>query len=130
MRINQSNTNGFDDLLKSGLRNHAVHVPSGFSHKLLTRIQRQEYAAALTAIKMKERLLLAVMILLPIAAAAVMLLLPHQIIMQCNALIADVRQIFLFYAAKIDLVLRHWIEIAVIVAILVYVFLDFALTEE
>jgi hypothetical protein len=129
MRINQSNNDGFDGLLKAGLKNHGVKVSKDFTERLLTRIQRQEYAAALAAIKLRERLLLGVMILLPIAAVSVALLLPHQIMIQFNALIVDFRQMFLFSAAKVDFVSKHWIEVAAVGAILVYILFDFVFEE-
>jgi hypothetical protein len=129
MHINKSTTDGFDDMLKGSLQNHIVSVPSDFAQRLLTRIQRQEYATALAAIKTQERWLLATMILLPIAVAAGAILLPHQIMTMLSASIADARQLFFFYAAKADLLLRYWMEIAVISTILIYVFFDFVLGE-
>jgi hypothetical protein len=119
MRLNQSYDDSFDHLLKTGLQNHTIVVPPDFVQNLLTRVQRQEYVAALAAIKMRERMLLAIMILLPIAAAAVTVFLPHQIVMLFNVLLADARQSFLLYAANIDIAFWHWIKIMVVVAILI-----------
>ncbi len=126
MRIEQPNPNDFDALLRAGLKNHTINVPPDFAQKLLTRVQRQEYAAALAAIKMKERLLLATMILLPLALAAVVLFIPQQVMTQLTISIADICHNFL---AKPASALRQWLVIAVAAALLLYGLFDSFLTE-
>jgi hypothetical protein len=120
MQINQPNENDFDALLKAGLRNHAVNVPPDFAQKLLTRIQRQEYADALRAIKIKERLLLAAMILMPAALAAVALLMPHQAVVELNHLMGVARQEVSAGFSGIAPPLRNLIIMAFVAGLLVY----------
>jgi hypothetical protein len=121
MRMNESNQNGFDDMLKASLQKYSINVPEDFALRLLTRMQRQEYAAALCAIKRKERLLVAAMIFVPVAAVLTLWLMPPQIMAQINGLMASGRQMILFNAAKADFVLRHWIEIAIVMVSLIYI---------
>ena len=126
MRIEQSNPNDFDALLSAGLKNHTINVPPDFAQKLLTRVHRQEYAAALAAIKMKERLLLATMILLPLALAAAVLFIPQQVMTQLTVSIADIYHSFL---PKPAFTLRQWLIIAVAAALLLYGLFDSFLAE-
>jgi hypothetical protein len=126
MRIEKPNPNDFDALLKAGLKNHTINVPPGFTHKLLTRVQRQDYAAALAAIKMKERLLLGTMILLPLAFAAVVLLIPQQVMTQLTISTTEICHSFL---PKFESVLQQWLIIVVAAALLLYGLFDSFLAE-
>jgi len=129
MRIEQPNPNDFDALLRAGLKNHTINVPPDFTQKLLTRVQRQEYAAALAAIRMKERLLLAVMILVPVAAIAIALLMPQQIITQLSTSIAEAQQKLLADFNGIVFSLRNWIVIAAAAGLLLYGLFESLLAE-
>ena len=126
MCIEKPNPNDFDALLMAGLQNHAVNVPPDFAQKLFTRVQRQDYAAALASIKMKERLLLATMILLPLALVAVILFMPQQAMMQLTVSIADICHSFL---AKPASALRQWLIITVAAVLLLYGLFDCFLAE-
>jgi hypothetical protein len=129
MRMNESNQNHFDSLLKAGLKRHTVGVPADFAQKLLTRIQRQEYAAALAAVKKSEHLLVAVMVLVPVIAAIIAMLVGPHIMAQLNTVIAGVRQTLLSYTAAFVLPFKFWVGMAVAGAILIYVILDSVLAE-
>lgn len=129
MRIEQPNPNDFDALLRAGLKNHTINVPPDFAKKLLTRIQRQEYAAALAAIRLKERLLLAVMILVPVAAIAIALLIPPQIITQISTLITEAQQKLLADFNGIVFSFRNWIVIAAAAGLLLYGLFESLLAE-
>jgi hypothetical protein len=129
MRMNDFEPNSFDDHFKISLQKHIVNVPEDFAQRLLTRIQRQEYAAALAAIKMRERLLIAAMVLVPVCAIIVLLLAGPEIMAQINSVIAGGRQLIVFDAAKTDFVLRHWLEIAIVAASLIYILFDQVLAD-
>ncbi len=129
MRIEQPNPNDFDALLRAGLKNHIINVPPDFAQKLLTRVQRQEYAAALAAIRLKERLLLAVMILVPVAAIAIALLIPPQIITQISTLITEAQQKLLANFNGIVFPLQNWIVLAAAAGLLLYGLFESLLAE-
>jgi hypothetical protein len=128
MRMN-NNKNVFDNLLKTGLKKHAINVPQDFAQKMLTSIQREEYADALVRIRRSERLLVAAMIIVPAIAALVFLLLGPQIIAHVNVLAADVRHVIASHAANAVLPLKYLAGIAAIAAVLIYTVLDQILAE-
>lgn len=116
-------------MLKAGLRNRAVNVPQDFAQGLLTRIQREEYAAALARIKRSERLLVAAMVTVPVIAALIFLLVGPQIIGQVNTLLTDARDLLGTYTINTALHFKYWAGIAGMAAILLYALFDLIFAE-